>query len=726
MILTEKMIISTTCSKRSLCFSGILFLFTILPFLSRGDDGYRLWLKYDKITDTAYYSMCQQHLQTFSIVGSSKTLQVAAKEIKKGFGGMLATNIKEVSSGDGQLILTKYKDLHTHLKKQFRQDNPFHEEGYFIRSIEEEGKRKIFIVGQEDIGVLYGTFHFLRTVQTRGRLEGLSIRNAPKLQWRMLNHWDNLNRTVERGYAGQSIWKWDELPDKIDERYIDYARANSSIGINAVAVNNVNASPHILTQEYLEKLAALADVFRPYGIRLFISINFASPTALSGLSTADPFEPAVQRWWNNKIDEIYTIMPDFAGFLVKANSEGQPGPQDYGRTHVDGANVLARSLARHNGILIWRAFVYENKGNDRVKDPYDEFASLDGQFLPNVFVQTKNGPLDFQPREPHSPLFGALASTSQMMEFQITQEYTGFSTHLVYLAKLYKEVLDSNTYTDGQQASVAQIVDGTLQGQSMTGMAGVSNIGDVQNWTGHLFAQANWYAFGRLAWDHELSSKQIAKEWIEMTLTHEPKAVETIVAIMEGSYEHMVNYMMPLGLTVLSSEGHHYGPQPWRRTGFHNANKEGIGYNRTSTGSNAVAQYTEPLQRKYEQVETCPEALLLWFHHLPWSYQMQSGRTLWEELCFKYNDGVEGVRQMQQQWCAVRQQIDTATFEQVDRLLAEQEDEAVWWRDACLEYFSQVSKLAIPAEYEVPRYKEEDLKKKEKQSQNLKHYSVAR
>src|SRR5690606_32291231 len=416
MILTEKMIISTTCSKRSLCFSGILFLFTILPFLSRGDDGYRLWLKYDKITDTAYYSMCQQHLQTFSIVGSSKTLQVAAKEIKKGFGGMLATNIKEVSSGDGQLILTKYKDLHTHLKKQFRQDNPFHEEGYFIRSIEEEGKRKIFIVGQEDIGVLYGTFHFLRTVQTRGRLEGLSIRNAPKLQWRMLNHWDNLNRTVERGYAGQSIWKWDELPDKIDERYIDYARANSSIGINAVAVNNVNASPHILTQEYLEKLAALADVFRPYGIRLFISINFASPTALSGLSTADPFEPAVQRWWNNKIDEIYTIMPDFAGFLVKANSEGQPGPQDYGRTHVDGANVLARSLARHNGILIWRAFVYENKGNDRVKDPYDEFASLDGQFLPNVFVQTKNGPLDFQPREPHSPLFGALASTSQMME----------------------------------------------------------------------------------------------------------------------------------------------------------------------------------------------------------------------------------------------------------------------------------------------------------------------
>src|SRR5690606_36383753 len=392
--------------------------------------------------------------------------------------------------------------------------------------------------------------------------------------------------TVERGYAGQSIWKWDELPDKIDERYIDYARANSSIGINAVAVNNVNASPHILTQEHLEKLAALADVFRPYGIRLFISINFASPTALSGLSTADPVEPAVQRWWNNEIDELYTIMHEFAGFLVKANSERQPGPQDYGRTHVDGANVLARSLARHNGILIWRAFVYENKGNDRVKDPYDEFASLDGQFLPNVFVQTKNGPLDFQPREPHSPLFGALASTSQMMEFQITQEYTGFSTHLVYLAKLYKEELDSNTYTDGQQASVAQIVDGTLQGQSMTGMAGVSNIGDVQNWTGHLFAQANWYAFGRLAWDHELSSKQIAKEWIEMTLTHEPKAVETIVAIMEGSYEHMVNYMMPLGLTVLSSEGHHYGPQPWRRTGFHNANKEGIGYNRTSTGSN--------------------------------------------------------------------------------------------------------------------------------------------
>src|SRR5690606_6598290 len=376
-----------------------------------------------------------------------------------------------------------------------------------------------------------------------------------------------------------------------------------------------------------------------------------------------------------------------------------------------------------DGTLIWRAFVYENRGNDRVKDPYDEFAPLDGQFLENVLVQTKNGPLDFQPREPFSPLFGALPATSQMMEFQITQEYTGFSTHLVYLSTMYKEVLTSETYAGGKSATVAEIVDGTAQSQLMTGMAGVSNIGDVRNWTGHPFAQANWYAFGRLAWDHELSSEQIADEWVRMTLTNVPEAVQTIKDIMAHSYENMVNYMMPLGLNVLSSLGHHYGPQPWRRESFHGASKEGIGYDRSTVGSDAVSQYFAPNREKFDHLETCPESLMLWFHHVPWNYRMQSGRTLWEELCFKYNDGLEGVRTNRRQWYTVRHHVNETVFKQVSQLLEKQEDEAFWWRDACLGYFSQISGLAIPTAYEAPRYKDTDLKKEEQQNRNIKHHS---
>lgn len=709
--------------RRRLCLFGIFCLFAIHPFVSFADDGYRLWLKYDKIQDTAYHRMCYEHFQSLAIIGASQTLEAARAEIKRGLGGLLATDIKEVGFNEGQLVLTKYRDLPARLKIKFRRDIPSHKEGYFIRAVKEKGERKVFVVGQEDIGILYGTFHLLKILQARRPLEDLPVKSTPKIQWRMLNHWDNLNRTVERGYAGLSIWQWDELPATIDERYVDYARANASIGINGVAVNNVNASPDILKKEYLQKLTALADVFRPYGIRLFVSVNFAAPKAIGKLPTADPLNMEVQHWWNNKVDEIYQLIPDFGGFLVKANSEGQPGPQDYGRSHVDGANSLAKALVRYDGTLIWRAFVYENRGNDRVKDPYDEFAPFDGQFLENVFVQTKNGPLDFQPREPFSPLFGALPSTSQMMELQITQEYTGFSTHLVYLSTLYKEMLNSDTYAGGKSATVAKIVDGTAQGQSMTGMAGVSNIGDVRNWTGHPFAQANWYAFGRLAWNHELSSEQIAEEWIRMTLTNELEAVEAIKDIMAHSYENMVNYMMPLGLNVLSSLGHHYGPQPWRRENFHRANKKGIGYDRSTAGSNAVSQYFEPLSEKFDNLETCPESLLLWFHHVPWDHRMQSGRTLWEELCFKYNEGLEGVRRAQQQWDAVRHQIDEAIFKQVAQLLAKQEDEAFWWRDACLGYFSQISGLTIPEGYEPPRYNEADLKRKERQNQNMKHYS---
>ena len=623
------------------------------------------------------------------------------------------------------LIVAAFDKLPAHVRHQFAQDElqQLGEEGYVIREMTSKPQSPIVITANKDIGVLYGVFHFLRLLQTHHDLDGVSMSSSPKLQWRMLNHWDNLDGTIERGYAGLSIWDWQTLPDTLSQRYVDYARANASIGINGVALNNVNASPKILTPAYLSKVAALADVFRPYGIHVFLSVNFASPKVLGPLETADPLDANVHRWWHDKIDEIYRLIPDFGGFLVKANSEGQPGPQDYGRTHVDGANMLATELATHGGLLIWRAFVYETRGNDRVKDAYDEFVEFDGKFLPNVFIQTKNGPLDFQPREPFSPLFGAMPNTPQMLEFQITQEYLGFSTHLAYLATLYKEVLDADTYVSGKHATVARVIDGSLQGQQITGMAGVSNLGDVTNWTYHPFGQANWYALGRLAWDHRSSASQIASEWIKMTLTTDKSAVQTILAMMMESREHLVNYQTPLGLNVLSSVGHHYGPQPWKRAAYHRADAEGIGFDRTPSGSNAVAQYSPVVRDSFADLHRCPEMFLTWFHHIPWDYRMASGRTFWEALCDHYYRGVEGVRQMQRDWASLVEVIDPETFQQVGRLLTVQEDEAVWWRDACLWYFSDVSGRQVPAHYETPRYCAEELKEKEQKTRYMKHFS---
>ncbi|HMA22452.1 MAG TPA: alpha-glucuronidase family glycosyl hydrolase, partial [Gemmatimonadaceae bacterium] len=476
------------------------------------------------------------------------------------------------------------------------------DEGYLVRATTVQGKHVIVVAGNSDVGALYGAFRLLRQVQTNGSLAHVMIEDRPRIALRLLDHWDNLDRTVERGYAGKSLWEWARLPDSVSPRYRDYARANASLGINGTVLTNVNANAKVLTPEYLAKVAALANVFRPYGIRIYLTARFSAPIEIGGLKTADPLDSAVRAWWKAKADEIYRDVPDFGGFLVKANSEGQPGPQDYKRTHADGANMLADAVAPHGGVVMWRAFVYSNEvPADRVKQAYDEFKPLDGSFHDNVLVQVKNGPLDFQPREPFHPLFGAMPKTPLMAEFQITKEYLGQDTHLVYLGRLLEEVLRSDTYARGKGSTVARVIDGSLDGHRLTAIAGVSNIGTDRDWTGSQFNQANWYAFGRLAWDPTASSRAIADDWIRMTFSNDPRVVSRIEHMLLVSREAVVNYMTPLGLAHIMATGHHYGPGPWADGGrpdwtpsyYHRADTLGLGFDRTAAGrgSNAVAQY---------------------------------------------------------------------------------------------------------------------------------------
>jgi alpha-glucuronidase len=507
---------------------------------------------------------------------------------------------------------------------------------------------------------------------------------------------------VERGYAGLSLWNWFNLPDYKDPRYTDYARANASIGINGAVLNNVNASPLILTPEWLAKAAALADIFRPYGIRVWLSVKWSSPIELGGLTTADPLDPAVSRWWKDKVAEIYKYIPDFGGFLVKANSEGQPGPQNYGRTHADGANMLADALAPYKGIVIWRAFVYSATNEDRAKQAYDEFHPLDGRFKENVLLQIKNGPIDFQPREPFHPLFGAMPHSSLLLEVQLTQEYLGFSNHLVYLAPLFAECLNSNTHAQG---------NGPVVAASISGIAGVANIGNDRNWCGHPFAAANWYAFGRMAWDPAASPEDIADEWIRQTFSNDPAFVPAVKAMMLASREIAVDYMTPLGLHHIMGYSHHYGPAPWYNKAsradwnpvyFHKADTAGIGFDRTAAGSDALSQYAPGARSQWEDPHTCPDRWLLWFHHVPWNWQMHSGRTLWNELCNKYYAGVDSVRWMQRTWDRLHPFVEEERWSEVKMLLAIQQHDAVWWRNACLLYFQTFSGLPLPKDRETP------------------------
>ena len=559
------------------------------------------------------------------------------------------------------------------------------------------------IIASSSIGILYGAYDLLRLQET-GNLSHLSKTEKPAVNLRILNHWDNLDGSIERGYAGKSIWKWDEIIlDKAGEfkniskdlhnRLITYARSNASIGINGAVLNNVNASPQMMTSEYLHKVKVIADIFRPYGIRVYLSINFASPMALGYTKTADPLDMKVQLWWKKKAKEIYASIPDFGGFLVKANSEGQPGPGDYHRSHADGANMLADALKPFGGIVMWRSFVYgaNHKGEDRVKQAVSEFKYQDGKFRDNVILQSKNGPLDFQPREPYAPIFDNIHQTPQIAELQITQEYLGQSKHLVYLAPMWKEFFRF------------------VSPDKLKGIAGVSNIGDNANWCGHPFSQANWYAFGRLAWNPSISSEEIAHEWLIQTYEcKDERFTKPVEMMMLTSREACVNYMMPLGLHHIFKFDHHYGPEPdgfkaeypleWCPVYYHQADSNGIGFNRSSDGTDAVGQYPEPYRSLYDNLATCPEEYLLWFHHVPWSYRMKSGSTLWEELCMRYNMGVSMVETYRDYWHTSTKEYmkDHITeWEMTDSLLNVQLASAKEWRDVCLKYFQTFSKMNI-------------------------------
>ena len=579
-------------------------------------------------------------------------------------------SVSGVEGKAAQVLRKYYSGGKVTLLMDHQQEN---EEGFRI-TMSDKGA---IVTSSTERGLLYGAFALLR---------GETGRQTPFFKYRILNHWDNLDGSIERGYAGKSIF-WNDYLTFDSHRLEDYAKANASIGINGVVLNNVNASPKVLSTAYLRKVSEIADILRPWGIRVYLSVNFASPMALGKLKTADPLDTKVQQWWKEKTKEIYQLIPDFGGFLVKANSEGQPGPFDYGRSHAEGANMLAKALAPHQGIVMWRSFVYgaKHKGEDRVKQAVSEFAELDGEFLPNVILQSKNGPLDFQPREPYAPIFDQMQNTPQMAELQITQEYLGQSKHLVYLAPMWKEFF------------------GFVHPSQLVGIAGVANIGDNTNWCGHHFSQANWYAFGRLAWDPTLSSEQIAWEWLSQTFDMAHADMQwnqekgRLLDMMLRSREACVDYMMPLGLHHIFKFDHHMGPEPdgfkaeypieWCPVYYHKADSVGIGFNRSSSGTNATAQYREPYHTLYDHIATCPERYLLWFHHVPWDYRMRSGRTLWEELQHHYQQGVDEVDDFLRIWKEARPYIDPQRWQEVDDLLHFQQQDAREWQRVCTGYF---------------------------------------
>ncbi len=663
----------------------------------RAEDGYALWLRYAAIAP-ALVADSRMGLADVVAPDRTPTQRITRAELERGLRGLTgsAPRMHVAAATNASVVLGTPQS--SSLIAPFREEiASLGDEGYLLRRTRTGGRDVVLVAARHDIGVLYGVFHLLRLLQTGALPDTLEVRESPRLPLRVLNHWDNLDGYVERGYAGRSLWDWQTLPEWRDPRYTDYARANASLGINGTVLNNVNANAQSLAPAYLDKAATLADIFRPYGIRVYLSVRFSAPIELGGLNTADPLDPDVKRWWRDKANEIHARIPDFGGFLVKANSEGQPGPQDYGRSHADGANLLADALAPHGGVVMWRAFVYAHEvPADRATQAYTEFAGLDGAFRPNVVLQVKNGPIDFQPREPFHPLFGAMPRTPLMMEVQITKEYLGFATHLVYLGPLYEEVLQSDTRAHGEGDAVAR---------SLAGLAGVSNIGTDRTWSGSHFDQANWYAFGRLAWNPDQSARAIAAEWAAMTFTPDPEVVGPIVEMMMASREAAVNYMTPLGLHHLMARGHHYGPGPWVDDGpradwtsvyYHRADRDGIGFDRTASGSNAVGQYAPEVAARYGDLARVPEPLLLWFHHVPWDHRMASGRTLWNELVGRYSQGVDQVQAMQATWDGLRGRVDPQRHAQVAAFLRIQRREAQWWRDASVAYFQSVSGRPLP------------------------------
>lgn len=662
----------------------LILLFTVLTSLhvSAQSDGSQLWL------GKQYANSCQ----VISQLPDDATAKIAKQELENNWRGKnVELKIdKTLNLGEG---------YHLYARPAQQGDNIQYE---------------ATITASNPIGLLYGAYELIRLQNTDAYNTGsgnqqnfskaIDETEKPQVGLRILNHWDNLDGSIERGYAGKSIFKWEEIKlgkngkggsisKSLHDRLITYARANASLGINGSVLNNVNASPKMMTAEYINKVKVIANILRPYGIRVYLSINFASPMALGYTKTADPLDKKVQQWWKKKAKEIYAAIPDFGGFLVKANSEGQPGPGDYHRTHAEGANMLADAVKPYGGIIMWRSFVYgaNHKGEDRVKQAVSEFKGMDGKFRDNVILQSKNGPLDFQPREPYAPIFDNIKQTPQIAELQITQEYLGQSKHLTYLAPMWKEFFEF------------------VNPNKLVGISGVANIGDDANWCGHPFSQANWYAFGRLAWNPSLTAEEIAHEWLVQTYENQDeKFTKPVEMMMMTSREACVNYMMPLGLHHIFKFDHHYGPEPdgfiasypleWCPVYYHKADAQGVGFDRSSKGTDAVGQYPEPYRSLYDNIATCPEEYLLWFHHVPWTYKMKSGSTLWQELCMKYNMGVAMVEVYRDFWHTSAKQYmkgHEQEWQHTDSLLNVQLENAKEWRNTCLKYFQTFSKMKV-------------------------------
>lgn len=677
------------------------------------EDGYRLWLRDAPVEPAIQQEYAFLNGGIALEGGLSPTTQAAIAELQDGLHAMLGAPVglrTETAQSAINLRLIGSSDAAGTGRSCNLQPE---KKGGFSISYSAGGAPRIDIEAREDIGLLYGSYALLRHIRQGGSPDTIAYCDQPRITHRLLNHWDNPDGSVERGYSGRSIFDWWRLPDHVDQRIVDYARANASIGINGTVLNNVNARAQMLSSDYISKAAALADTLRPYGIRVYLSARFSAPRDIGGLPNADPQDPKVRQWWKDKADEIYRAIPDFGGFLVKANSEGQPGPQDYGRSHVEGANMLAEAIG-DRGLIFWRAFVYKaENGGDRVKQAYDEFTPLDGKFAKNVILQVKNGPLDFQPREPFHPLFGAMPKTPLAIELQITKEYLGFSTHLAYLGPLFEEALDADTGVDAAPVPVASIVDGSNDGHRISAIAGVANIGSDRNWTGSHFDQANWYAFGRLAWDPSLSSEAIADEWIAQSFTRELAPRTTIAKLMLDSRQAVVDYMTPLGLAHLMGTGHHYGPAPWvdnlERADwnpyyFHRADRDGIGIDRGVRGSNALSQYAPRAAKRFASRNQNNLPYLLWFHRVGWNEKISTGRTLWEEMVFRYERGQNWVEQAKVTWDGLKATIDPQRHKEISAFLAIQAREARWWRDASLAYWMDRNGLALPTDVRAPAH----------------------
>lgn len=668
--------------------------------VARAEDGYEAWLRYRPV----------QSLQTapaagIIVTGDGESVVIAStvRELQRGLGAMTGRPVAAdapAHNGWRIVLVTDTDSAADALKSTLAQANlpELGDEGFFIRTDEQDGAPRTVIAANSDRGILYGAFALLRQLQTGTPLDEIALRESPAIPLRMMNHWDNLDGSIERGYGGRSIFLWDELP-KLNERYTDYARLLASVGINATAINNVNAGKgnnvRILSAEYLPKVAAVAEVLRQYGITLYLSVGFDAPRSLGGLETADPLDDRVQQWWNDKATEIYAIIPDFGGFLIKADSEGQPGPYRYERDHADGANLLAKALQPHGGTLIWRAFVYSlQAGGDRSAMAYDNFNPLDGRFADNAMLQIKNGPLDFQVREPVHPLFGAMPRTRQVLELQITQEYTGHHIHVCYLVRSWKQVLDFDTHMKGEGSTVARRLDGSLLDHPGA-IVGVLNVGQDRNWLGHHLHMANFYGFSRLAWDPELSSGRIADEWTRLTFGKDEQVVETVVSILMDSYDAYEAYTSPLGLGVLHDPPTHLYPMPELRHYYHRAENDTVGYDRTqATGSGYTGQYTAAAGQQYESIDTCPIDLLLFFHAVPYEQELSNGKTLIQTLYDRYFDGVAKVRDFQRRWATLEGKIDDRRFAEVTQRLEQQLHHACHWRNTMTRFFFELSGVA--------------------------------